>query len=73
LRDVNDLVQKMEQFIRMDKIDRLIMGKNARLKMIREYDEQIIINQYLALLGEGEALAPVPAQAKQQPVHVKFY
>ncbi len=52
LRDVADLIDKMEQFILMDKVDRLIMGKNARLKMQRQFDEKRIIQQYFDLLGE---------------------
>lgn len=48
--DVNDLSIKMEQFINLDKVDRLIMGKNARIKMIREFDERIVIKRYLGLL-----------------------
>lgn len=52
LRDVGDLIDKMEQFILMDKVDRLIMGKNARLKMQRQFDEKRIIQQYFDLLGE---------------------
>lgn len=60
LKDVNDLVEKMEQFILMDKIDRLIMGKNARLKMKQEFDERIIIQQYFDLLQEKFTLPAVP-------------
>jgi len=52
LRDVADLTEKMEQFIKMDKIDRLIMGKNARLKTQRQVDEKIVIQQYFELLQE---------------------
>jgi len=48
--DVNDLANKMEQFINLDKVDRLIMGKNARIKMIREFDERLVIKRYLGLL-----------------------
>lgn len=60
LRDVHDLVNKMEQFILLDKIDRLIMGKNARLKMMQQFDEKIIIHQYLNMLGQDYQLATVP-------------
>jgi len=48
--DVKDLSRKMEQFILLDKVDRLIMGKNSRIKMVREFDEHIIIQKYLELL-----------------------
>ncbi len=48
--DIKDLTLKMEQFINLDKVDRLIMGKNARIKMVREFDERLVINRYLGLL-----------------------
>ncbi len=51
-RNPQDLAEKMEQFIRLDKIDRLIMGKNARIKMQREFEERFIIQRYLDLLSE---------------------
>ncbi len=60
LRSVPDLIDKMEQFIQMDKIDRLIMGKNARLKVMREFDEQLIIQHYLDLLQEDFSLPGLP-------------
>ncbi|HMO41199.1 MAG TPA: glycosyltransferase family 4 protein [Saprospiraceae bacterium] len=66
-QDVAHLVAKMEAFIHLDKIDRLIMGKNARMKMERQYDESIIIQQYLDLLQEDFLLPGVPT-----PVVVKM-
>lgn len=61
LRDVTDLVEKMEQFILMDKIDRLIMGKNARLKMQRQFEERLIIQKYFNLLQEKFTFPNVPS------------
>ena len=63
LQNVPDLVDKMEQFILMDKIDRLIMGKNARLKMERQFDESIIIQHYLNLLQQDFLLPGVQEDA----------
>lgn len=60
LRDVHDLIEKIEQFILMDKIDRLIMGKNARLKMQQQFEERIIIEQYFNLLQEKFTIPVVP-------------
>lgn len=60
LRNVSDLIDKMEQFILMDKVDRLIMGKNARLKMQRQFEEKLVIQQYFDLLEEQFALPGVP-------------
>lgn len=63
LQNVPDLVDKMEQFILMDKTDRLIMGKNARLKMERQFDESIIIQHYLNLLQQDFLLPGVQEDA----------
>lgn len=60
LRDVDDLIDKMEQFILLDKVDRLIMGKNARLKMQRQFEEKIIIQKYFDLLQERFIIPGVP-------------
>ena len=61
LQDVHDLAQKMEQFILLDKIDRLIMGKNARIRMERYFDEKLIIQCYLDLLAKSSQM-PVAAR-----------
>lgn len=53
-----DLAEKMEQFINLDKVDRLIMGKNARIKMQREFEEKFVIRRYLELLELTPNLHP---------------
>lgn len=68
LRNVPDLIDKMEQFIKMDKVDRLIMGKNARLKMQRQFDEKLVIQTYFNLLQEKFVLPRVP-QIYQPEMH----
>lgn len=47
MRDVNDLVSKMEKIISFNENDRDIMGLKGREKMIKEFDEKIVIDKYL--------------------------
>ncbi len=46
-RDVKDLAEKMESLIRLDAQERARFGSRAREKMIREFDERIVIAKYL--------------------------
>ncbi len=43
---VSDLVEKLEQIITMPEAARLEMGKRARLKMIKEFDESLVLRCY---------------------------
>lgn len=56
LRDADDLAEKMLRMIEMDR-DRLeTMGRRGREKMVREFDEQVVIQRYLdvvAAIAEG--------------------
>lgn len=73
LRDVADLIDKMEQFILMDKVDRLIMGKNARLKMQRQFEEKLVIQKYFDLLQEKFAMPFVPELKTGVPEIERFW
>ena len=46
-RNSSDLAEKMEKMLNLTEDQRHIMGKNGREKMIREFDEKIVINNYL--------------------------
>ena len=46
-RNSSDLAKKMEKMLNLTEDQRHIMGKNGREKMIREFDEKIVINNYL--------------------------
>jgi len=46
-RDAADLAEKMEQMIALSPEARADMGRYGRLKMEREFDEQIVIRKYL--------------------------
>jgi glycosyltransferase involved in cell wall biosynthesis len=46
-RDVNDLVLQLDKIIMMPFEDRLKMGHRSRLKIEREFDEQLVIQKYM--------------------------
>ena len=45
-RDSSDLALKMEEMFNMTENDREYMGKLGREKMLKEFDESIVINEY---------------------------
>jgi glycosyltransferase involved in cell wall biosynthesis len=51
-RDSVDLAEKMIQMIRLSPTDRDKMGASGRKKMEREFDERIVIDRYLKVIGE---------------------
>jgi glycosyltransferase involved in cell wall biosynthesis len=51
-RDAHDLAEKMEWIINMGHESREQMGWRGREKMIREYDENIVIEKYLKAIRE---------------------
>jgi glycosyltransferase involved in cell wall biosynthesis len=60
VKNAQDLALKMKEMLLLSEDQRTSMGKNGRLKMENEFDEQIVIQKYLqaidlALLGQ-----PVP-------------
>jgi glycosyltransferase involved in cell wall biosynthesis len=59
-KNTQDLASKMKEMLLLSEDQRRLMGENGRLKMEREFDENIVIQKYLqaidfALLGQ-----PVP-------------
>lgn len=52
LRDADDLADKMLRMIEMDRDYFVAMGHRGREKMVREFDERIVINRYLDVVGE---------------------
>ena len=47
VQDANDLVNKMKKMLALSEEERVQMGRNARIKIINEYDKEIVINAYL--------------------------
>lgn len=46
VKSVDDLVEKMERFIKLSKLEKKEMGIRGREKILEEFDEKIIINIY---------------------------
>ena len=47
VRNAKDLAEKMEKMLQLSEDERILMGKKGREKMIKEFDEQIVIDKYL--------------------------
>jgi len=52
VKDSVDLADKMERIMTLSGEQRAEMGRNGRLKMEREFDEQIVIRRYLEIIDE---------------------
>ena len=53
VRDENDLADKMEKMLTLNEEERVLMGKKARQKIIKEYDKQIVIDAYLKAIANA--------------------
>jgi len=47
VRNAQDLANKIEMMLGLSDEERVVMGKAGREKMVREFDESIVINKYL--------------------------
>ena len=47
VRNAEDLADKMEMMLELSESERAQMGKKGRDKMVREFDESIVIGKYL--------------------------
>lgn len=54
VRDTQDLADKMESILMMTSAEREVMGLRGRAKMEREFDEQLVIDKYLAAIASIE-------------------
>lgn len=52
VKNAKDLALKMIKMINLTSDERVVMGKAGREKMIREFDESIVINKYLETIKE---------------------
>ncbi len=52
VKDGVDLANKMEKMLLLPQEQREIMGKNARQKMIKEFDKQIVLKAYLKAITD---------------------
>jgi len=51
IKDIEDLVEKMEAMILLPNTKRIEMGEKGRLKIIKEFDESIVIQHYIKTLN----------------------
>lgn len=58
LRSTESLAEKLELMIQMTHEQRLEMGRQSRLKIEREFDEQLVINKYLNAVKECLVMTP---------------
>jgi len=52
VRDINDLVDKMEKMLNLKEEERNKMGLKGREKVIKNFDEKIIIDKYLKIIED---------------------
>jgi glycosyltransferase involved in cell wall biosynthesis len=52
VRNSKDLADKMEMMINLSEDERKIMGQAGREKIVKEFDEKIVINKYLESIKE---------------------
>jgi glycosyltransferase involved in cell wall biosynthesis len=52
VRNAQDLADKMEMMLNLSEEERSKMGKKGREKMIKEFDEKIVIDKYLQAIKE---------------------
>ena len=57
VRNAEDLADKMKMMLGLSESGRIQMGKKGREKMVREFDESIVIGKYLEVINE---LIPFP-------------
>lgn len=65
VRNAADLADKMIRMVKLPPEQRRRMGETGRVKVVREFDEDIVIRKYLAAIRQIEEPegAPVPAGA----------
>ncbi len=51
-KNVEDLTKKIEMFLKLNDQDRKVMGQKSREKMIKEYDEKLVIEKYKRAIEE---------------------
>ncbi len=55
VQDANDLAEKMLKMYSLNAASRTEMGKQARIKVIREFDKQIVIDAYLRAIENSKS------------------
>jgi glycosyltransferase involved in cell wall biosynthesis len=58
LRDPDDLARKMIKMLQLPAAERAGMGKAGREKMLKEFDEKIVLDRYMATVREFVGIRP---------------
>ena len=66
-RNEKDLIEKIEVFLKMPEKDRHQMGLNGRKKVINEFDEELVIKQYLNVISKILSVK-IPAKEDQRSI-----
>jgi len=56
VKDTSDLTEKIEKMILLSHAQRREMGMKGREKMVREFDEQVVLNRYLRVISGIEQI-----------------
>jgi len=51
-RDAHDLADRMQAMVHMTNEERFVMGNNGSGKMLREFDEKIVLERYMKAINE---------------------
>ena len=60
VKNAQDLALKMKEMLLLSQNQRRLMGENGRLKMEKEFDENIVIQKYLQVIDLALLGQPVP-------------
>ena len=60
VKNAQDLAEKMKEMLLLSEDQRRLMGENGRLKMEKEFDENIVIQKYLQTIDLALLRQPVP-------------
>ena len=52
VRDPQDLADKMEKILKLSDREREIMGKRGREKVLKEFDQKIVVKRYIKIIEE---------------------
>lgn len=52
VKNAKDLADKMEMMLKLSENERKLMGEAGRAKMIKEFDEKIVIDKYLGIINK---------------------
>jgi len=66
-RNADDLADKMIRMVRLPPEQRVRMGAMGRMKVVGEFDEDIVIRRYLAAIRQIEEARRAPAPARAVP------